>query len=295
MHDMLVIGAGPAGMAAAITARQFGLDVLVIEKRPMDQEKICGDGLTKKSISALLSLGITPDMLRKAGANEIRSSIHIFPEKRLSISHEADSCFTLQRGRLMALLREKAEALGVSIQYNTAYKMEMSADCMIDASGCRGNRPRTGNPCPVGLSAVIRADTKLRLDTLYFVHHKENDNGYCWAFPLSNRLWNTGIWHQKNADRLKTSFDYFEKTYLNAYLENIEYIRGLGGALLGTTGGVPPLAPNAVQCGDAAGLCDAVSGEGISSALRSGIAAATRLLNTAREQEKPEYCGEVEE
>lgn len=278
MHDVLVIGAGPAGMAAAITARKFRLDVLVVEKRPINQEKICGDGLTEKSTSALSSLGITPDMLKKAGANEIKSSIHIFSESRLSISHEANSCFTLQRGELMTLLRGRAESLGIRIQYNTAYTKEMNADYIIDASGCQGKQLLARNAYPVGLSAVIRADTRLELDSLYFVHHKENDNGYCWAFPLSNKLWNIGVWHQRNADRLKTSFKYFEKTYLNAYLNNIEYIRGLGGGLLGTVRDVPPLTPNAKQCGDAAGLCDAASGEGISNALISGITTIKHLL-----------------
>ena len=43
---MLVVGAGPAGAAAAIEARRLGLDVLVVDKARFPRDKTCGDGLT---------------------------------------------------------------------------------------------------------------------------------------------------------------------------------------------------------------------------------------------------------
>jgi len=44
--DVLVIGAGPAGIAAAITAQRAGLGVVVIDKATFPRDKCCGDGLT---------------------------------------------------------------------------------------------------------------------------------------------------------------------------------------------------------------------------------------------------------
>lgn len=278
MRDVLVIGAGPAGIAAAITAKQFGLDVLVVEKKSIDEEKICGDGLTEKSVTALSLLGITPDMLMLAGANEIHLSIHISAESRCILPHEASSCFTLQRKNLMKLLRSKAESLGVSILYNTLYKEEMIAGHIIDASGCQRKHPPIGSSFPVGISAIIRAETNLLVNSLYFVHHKAKDNGYCWAFPLSNNLWNIGIWQQKNIKCLKSSFDFFKRKYLDVYLKNIEYIRKPSGALLGTISGIPSIYSQAYICGDAAGFCDAMSGEGISNALVSGMSVINKLV-----------------
>ena len=46
LHDLLVIGGGPAGSAAAYWAARHGLDVVVVEKKDFPRDKTCGDGLT---------------------------------------------------------------------------------------------------------------------------------------------------------------------------------------------------------------------------------------------------------
>ena len=58
--DLLVIGAGPAGAAAAIEARRAGLDVLVIAKAHFPRDKCCGDGLTAGALRHLDELGLDP-------------------------------------------------------------------------------------------------------------------------------------------------------------------------------------------------------------------------------------------
>jgi len=59
MHfDVAVIGGGPAGSSAAITAARAGLRVLLVEKGPYGRDKVCGDGLTPRAISALDELKI---------------------------------------------------------------------------------------------------------------------------------------------------------------------------------------------------------------------------------------------
>ena len=57
-HDVLIIGGGPAGSAAAITAARAGLNVALFEKGPYGRDKVCGDGLTPRAIAALNDLGI---------------------------------------------------------------------------------------------------------------------------------------------------------------------------------------------------------------------------------------------
>ena len=57
-HDLLVIGAGPAGAAAAIVAARAGARVTVFEKGAHGRDKVCGDGLTPRAIAALDHLGI---------------------------------------------------------------------------------------------------------------------------------------------------------------------------------------------------------------------------------------------
>lgn len=58
--DVLVVGAGPAGTAAAIDASRSGLDTVVIDKARFPRDKCCGDGLTAGALRHLESLGLRP-------------------------------------------------------------------------------------------------------------------------------------------------------------------------------------------------------------------------------------------
>lgn len=55
--DILIVGAGPAGSAAAITAARAGLKVIVIDKARFPRDKCCGDGLTTLALRQLDNLG----------------------------------------------------------------------------------------------------------------------------------------------------------------------------------------------------------------------------------------------
>jgi menaquinone-9 beta-reductase len=56
--DVIIVGAGPAGSAAAYYLASAGLDVLVLEKSRFPREKVCGDGLTPRAVRALTAMGI---------------------------------------------------------------------------------------------------------------------------------------------------------------------------------------------------------------------------------------------
>lgn len=61
--DLLVIGAGPAGSAAALSAARHGLDVLLVDAARLPRDKTCGDGLTPRALHALKELGIAEGVL----------------------------------------------------------------------------------------------------------------------------------------------------------------------------------------------------------------------------------------
>lgn len=54
--DVIVVGAGPGGAASAYHLARRGLDVLLLEKTRFPREKVCGDGLTPRSVAALLRM-----------------------------------------------------------------------------------------------------------------------------------------------------------------------------------------------------------------------------------------------
>jgi len=56
--DVIVVGAGPGGSAAAYHLARAGLDVLVLEKSSFPREKVCGDGLTPRAVKQLTGMGI---------------------------------------------------------------------------------------------------------------------------------------------------------------------------------------------------------------------------------------------
>ncbi len=60
--DVLVVGGGPAGAAAAYWLACSGVDVLVVEKKHFPREKTCGDGLTPRSVHQLDEMGLADEL-----------------------------------------------------------------------------------------------------------------------------------------------------------------------------------------------------------------------------------------
>ncbi len=60
--DVLIVGGGPSGSAAAYWLAQTGLDVLCVEKKHFPREKTCGDGLTPRSVRQLYDIGLQDEL-----------------------------------------------------------------------------------------------------------------------------------------------------------------------------------------------------------------------------------------
>ncbi|MGH9031933.1 MAG: FAD-dependent monooxygenase, partial [Acidimicrobiia bacterium] len=78
--DVAVVGAGPAGSAAAIAARDAGLDVFLVDKATFPRDKTCGDGLTTGALRLLERLGLELGALESYAT--VRETVLVSPSGR---------------------------------------------------------------------------------------------------------------------------------------------------------------------------------------------------------------------
>jgi len=61
--EVLVVGGGPAGAAAAYWLARHGHDVIVVERKEFPRDKTCGDGLTPRAVHQLTEMGLAEQLL----------------------------------------------------------------------------------------------------------------------------------------------------------------------------------------------------------------------------------------
>jgi flavin-dependent dehydrogenase len=105
--DVLVVGGGPVGLAAALEARRAGLSALVVEPRGTPVDKACGEGLMPRAVELLRRWDVDPAGRPLAGIAYVRDDLRA--EHRFAGSPGRG----VRRTVLHAALAERAEAVGV--------------------------------------------------------------------------------------------------------------------------------------------------------------------------------------
>ena len=114
--DVFVIGGGPAGLAAAIAARQRGFDVVVADGAEPPIDKPCGEGLMPDGRAALLELGITvppPNSYPFRGIRFISGALSV------KASFPDGTGIGVRRIDLHRIMVASAEAAGVTLLWKT--------------------------------------------------------------------------------------------------------------------------------------------------------------------------------
>jgi menaquinone-9 beta-reductase len=109
---VLVIGGGPAGLAAAIAARQKGLPALVVDQDRPPLDKACGEGLLPAGVAALQRLGVSLSASRAAPFRGIR---FLDNKSRVRADFPAGPALGIQRTELHRSLVRAAEAADVAL------------------------------------------------------------------------------------------------------------------------------------------------------------------------------------
>jgi flavin-dependent dehydrogenase len=137
VRDVVVVGGGPAGLAVAAGAARRGLDVLVLERRPLPADKACGEGLLPRAVVAIDALGVRPH-LDPGGFAPFRSLRWIQEDgSSVEASLPEPGGLGVRRVALSAALAARARALGAEVRDRTglqAHRREPDrVTCTIDA------------------------------------------------------------------------------------------------------------------------------------------------------------------
>ncbi len=301
--DIAIIGAGPAGAAAAIAGARLGATVKVFDKAPYGRDKVCGDGLTPRAVAALEDLDIELtdahqiDGLRMIANKTVRELA--WPETDRFPARGA----VWPRRRLDAALIDAAVVAGADVRWETealpvldgdrvtgvtADGSTIEAGLTIVATGAPGQVARMLGAErvadePFGLAIRTYAESprhaSRHLEACLTLRDQNGTPvpGYGWMFPAGDGTVNIGVGAlstMKNFKSLNLN------TLLASYRGLVQEPWELGPNLERPRAWRLPMStqlrhgPGWVAVGDAAGLVNPMNGEGIDYGLESGMLAA---------------------
>lgn len=302
---VLVIGAGPGGAAAAIELARGGADVRVVEKSRWPRAKTCGDGISPPGVREARELGV--DLADKRPLTEGEISTPNGHRFRGGWRPETPWGAIVERREFDERLMAAAVAAGAGFETGVTVR-----DLQPDRAGPRATFGRNGDARAERYDAIVLAEGatgslapkagfgrhRTRLVALrgyaasarplraqfglYF--DRDVSPGYGWIFPVDEFRANVGVLVDERAVRARGGD---LRGILRAWTASSPpALESVGGApsYEALSGGVIPTGrPRRVRggiylVGDAAGVADPFSAEGIYQAMASGRAAARALL-----------------
>ncbi len=311
---VVVVGAGPAGSAAAITLARAGVDVVVLDKATFPRDKCCGDGLTTGALRRLEELGLDPSTLPSwqrvddVVVRSISGRVVRFPLPRERGTYAA----VVRRNELDAALVRLAEAAGADVRQGRSVEgvertasgvavtvaggERLEADYLIAADGVWSVvRKLTGASDEAGYLGEWHAFRQYRKAStdesrdLWVMFETDLRPGYAWSFPLADGTVNVGIGilrqpGEPTKELGRTFRDVLERPHVAAVLgDSIEESKALAWPIPARVEktALDALDGRVLFVGDAARATDPMTGEGIGQALETGELAADAIIGSA--------------
>jgi geranylgeranyl reductase family protein len=290
--DVLVVGAGPAGSATAMHLARAGASVLLVDKARFPRDKPCGGGLTGRALRHV-PCDVEPVVERVVDRMVLRASYRT----TLDRSAAAPLVAMTQRRRLDLHLAQQAARAGADFRDGTPVaELELDdagvsarvgsarvrASYLVGADGANGPVARAA-----GLGAGILRGVALegnapwsaldeaRYASAAWVELGVVPGGYGWVFPKGDHA-NLGVggWMEEGP-RLR---DHLERLARAHGVDASELTEVRGHRLPMRELGAPAMRGRVLLVGDAAGLVDPLSGDGIYEAFVSAKLASTSIL-----------------
>lgn len=299
--DVAVIGAGPSGALLAYLLAQRGLRVALIEKARLPRVKPCGGGLNQKTV-ALLPFDLKPLVERTVSRVLFTQKLR----RPFARSYPGSLVSMVTRCRFDHFLVQRAAEAGarvydacqvtrleVSPRHLTVHASGISwqARYIAFADGAKGTLRRqlgfaATAPHDIGFDMQVDLDASpaWTLDTLY-IDWGSWPQSYAWAFPKAAH-WSIGVKGPvSQSSRLVTYLRQFmQRWQLRASQGNLRYLAHM---LPTRTPDLPLVKGRALVLGDAAGLLEPFTGEGIYYAVRSAHLAAQALVEASAHDTVP--------
>jgi 2-polyprenyl-6-methoxyphenol hydroxylase-like FAD-dependent oxidoreductase len=184
-YDVIIVGAGPAGCSAANFIAKQGWSVLLVDKAEFPRDKICGDGISAKSISVLERMGVLNEILT-LNPQKIDNIIVSAPNGRVMIGKNtvvqglSDHGYVIPRKEFDHKLFEFVRQVpGVDVRQGFPVK-----DLMVDKSAVCGI---------IGAAEQVRGRIIIGADGVTIAHkEKQKLFNSSWRFILTRWTWRYG-------------------------------------------------------------------------------------------------------
>lgn len=296
IYDAVIIGAGPAGACAGYWLSAAGLKTALVDRRKFPREKLCGGLLTCKTVDILRTVLPVEEIPKLA----ITAS-HVFHHGQPAASFRLLSqAYTVRRPRFDALLVEAAEKRGVhtylgeslldvdfeqkEVFLSGGRKLGYSALIGADGALSRVRRLAGFPKNEMGFCAeahvpwdLLRDPDRLRAGGIE-IYYGDYPDGYGWVFPCEDSV-AVGVGNLTRGMAEKRIMDQYRQ-FLGDVLTTAD-VKPAGAYLPSGTSVVLGGPPYEDLCliGDAAGLIDPFTGEGIYYAVLSAKAVADALAS----------------